>query len=36
MNKQSIKLLKQAAYYIRKAEFEKQSAFKGKSMAKAW
>ena len=36
MNKQSIKLLKQAAYYIKKAEFEKQSGIKGKNMAKAW
>ena len=36
MNKQSIKLLKQAAYYIKKAEFEKQSGIKGKNMAEAW
>ena len=36
MNKQSIKLLKEAVYYIKKAEFEKQSALKGKSMSKAW
>ena len=36
MNSESIKLLKEAAYYIKKAEFEKQSGIKGKNMAEVW
>lgn len=36
MNSNSIRLIKQAAYYIKKAEFEKQSGIKGKNIAKAW